>query len=165
SVVPTLAASVQSIAPSLAMDRLRLVAEILEESRALTRFETQLAITFAALALLLSAVGVYGLPSGEVTARWRELAARRALGASPRSTLWTVARPCALAIAGGLLLGLVGAVALTRTFASLLHGVSPTDLATFCAAPAVLVAVGVAAVGIGSLRVLAAEPAATLRGD
>ena len=84
SVIPTLTARLRRIAPDLPLDRVGRVAEALEESRAVTRFVTQLAATFAALALLLAMIGVYGLTAGDVSARWNELAIRLALGASHR---------------------------------------------------------------------------------
>jgi len=77
---------VREVAPNLAVDRTQRVADVLERSRSMARFNTQLVTAFATLALLLSAVGVYGLTSGEVAARWREVAIRLALGA--------IARPC-----------------------------------------------------------------------
>lgn len=106
---------------------MRRVAEDLEESRAVTRFSTQVAATFAGLALLLSMIGVYGLTSGEVSARWRELAVRMALGASRGETIWTVVRPCAVILGAGSALGLLGALSVAPALASLLHGVGPAD--------------------------------------
>src|SRR5439155_5264785 len=93
SIVPLLTARIRSIAPALALDRIRDVADLLDAGRAVTRFNTRLAGAFAVLALLLAAIGVYGLTAGEVAARWRELAVRLALGASRREALWTVIRP------------------------------------------------------------------------
>ena len=95
STMAALTARLRAVAPSLALDRTRRVAEALEQSRGVTRFAMQLANLFAALAVVLAMIGIYGLTAGEVTARWRELAVRLALGASRRDAFWTVLRPCA----------------------------------------------------------------------
>jgi ABC-type antimicrobial peptide transport system permease subunit len=135
----------------------------LERSRAVTRFNTQLAGVFAGLALLLSAMGVYSLTSGEVAARKRELAVRIALGAFPRSALWAVMRRCAAVMATGAALGVGGAFAAAPLLASLLHGVGPADAATLLAAPSILVSVGLAAAALATAPVFWIAPAETLR--
>jgi putative ABC transport system permease protein len=131
----------------------------------MTRFNTRLITTFAVLALLLSAIGVYGLTAGEVAARWREIAVRMALGASPRGVLWTMIRPCAGIILAGSAAGIAGALAVAPLLASLLHGVSPVDKSMFAAAPAVLISVGILAAVLASAQVLWAAPAETLRSE
>ena len=165
SVIPTLTARLRRIAPDLPLDRVGRVAEALEESRAVTRFVTQLAATFAALALLLAMIGVYGLTAGDVSARWNELAIRLALGASHRDVLLTVIRPCAAVLGAGTVPGTAGAVGAGRGLASLLQGVSPADLPTLVAAPFVLAGVGILAAMAAAGRVLQADPAVTLRGN
>jgi putative ABC transport system permease protein len=156
---------IREVAPNLAVDRTQRVAEVLEGSRSMARFNTQLVTVFATLALMLSAVGIYGLTSGEVAARWRELAIRLALGASPGHALWTVVAPCAAVTIAGAALGVVGGMIAAPRIASLLYGVRPDDAATMSAAPALLVAVGLIAAVLASARVLRATPAATLRGE
>jgi predicted lysophospholipase L1 biosynthesis ABC-type transport system permease subunit len=164
-IIPALTTRLRAVAPSLAVDRVRRVAEALEESRAVTRFSTQVAATFAGLALLLSVIGVYGLTAGEVSAQWRELAVRLALGASHRGILWNVVRPCAAILAAGAAIGVVGALGVGPALATLLHGVGPADISTLVAAPVLLAAVGMAAAILAAARVLRADPAATLRGE
>jgi predicted permease len=163
SIVQALADRVRRAAPTLAVDRVRRVAESLEESRAIVRFSTQLATTFAGLALLLSVIGVYGLTAGEVSARWRELAVRLALGASHVDALWTVMRPCVWVLAAGSALGTLGAMSAGPALASLLQGIDPADSSTLIAAPLLLGAVGMLAAAIAARRVLRADPSATLR--
>ena len=165
SILPALIGRIRTVAPQLALDRVRRVADTLEESRGMTRFEVQLSATFAGLALLLSAVGVYGLAAGEVAARWRELAIRLALGASPQGALWTAIRPCAILVAAGAAAGVLGATAFAPHLASLLHGVDATDPFSLVAGPAVLIAAGLVAALLASWRVLRAAPAETLRGS
>jgi putative ABC transport system permease protein len=161
-----LASRVREVAPRLPIDRVRPLADVLEPGRAMTRFNTRLITTFAALALLLSAIGVYGLTAGEVAARWHEIAVRMALGASPRGVLWTVIRPCAGVIVAGSAAGIAGALAVVAPLlASLLHGVSPVDRSILATAPAVLISVGILAAVLASARVLWAAPAETLRSD
>src|SRR5262249_46282517 len=110
-------------------------------------------------------IGVYGLTAGDVSARWRELAVRLALGASRRDVLWTVIRPCATVLAIGTALGLVGAVSVGPLLASLLHGVRPDDVPTPTFAPALLGAFGLFAAIVAALRVLRADPVSTLRAE
>ena len=165
SIIPALTSRLRTTEPALAVDRMRRLAEDLEESRAVTRFSTQVAATFAGLALLLSMIGVYGLTSADVSARWRELAVRLALGASRREAIWTVIRPCAAILGAGSALGFVGAVSVGPALASLLHGVGPTDGLTLTIAPGLLAAMGMLAAVLAATRVLRADPAATLRSE
>ncbi len=165
SLIPDLTARLRAVAPALALDRVQRVAESLEAGRAVTRFATLLAATFAGLALLLSVIGVYGLVAGEVSARWRELAVRLALGASHGDTLWTVLRPCAAILAAGAGMGVLGALSAGPAIRSLLHGVPPGDPYTLAFAPALLGLVGMVAAVLAAARVLRADPAATLRNE
>jgi putative ABC transport system permease protein len=165
SIVPALTGRLRAAAPSLPADRVHRVAAGLEESRAVTRFSTQVAALFAALALLLSMIGVYGLTAGEVSARWRELAVRQALGASRRDALGTVVRPCAAILAGGAALGVIGALSVGPGLASLLHGVSSADGPTLLMVPVVLGAIGIGAALLAARRVVGVDPAETLRSE
>lgn len=165
SLIPALITRLHRVAPDLPLDRVGRVAEALEESRAVTRFVTQLAGMFAGLALLLAMIGVYGLTAGDVSARWNELAIRLALGASRRNALWTVIRPCAAVLAAGTVLGTAGALGAGRGLSFLLHGVSPADLGTLVGAPLLLASVGLLAAMTAARRVLRADPAVTLRSN
>jgi putative ABC transport system permease protein len=165
SVVLELKERLSRIAPGLPFDRVEPVAAALEQSRAVTRFLTQVAATFAGLALLLSMIGVYGLASADVSTRWRETAIRLALGASRRRTLWTVIRPSAIVVAAGTLLGVVGAVSVGPALASFLHGVVPTTVSNLAGAPILLSSVGMVAALTAAVRVLRTDPAETLRGE
>jgi predicted permease len=165
SILPALGSRLRNAAPGLATDRVHRVAEALEDSRAVTRFSAQVATTFAVLALLLSMIGVYGLTASDVSARWRELAVRLALGASRREALWTVVRPCAVVLGIGTALGFAGSVSVGPALASLLHGVRPADFPTLATAPILLIALGLVAAALGAVRVLRADPAATLRSE
>jgi predicted permease len=162
-VIPALRTRLRALAPEFAFDRMGRVAEALEESRGVTRFITQATATFAGLALLLSMIGVYGLTAGDVSARWRELAIRLALGASRRDAIWTVIRPCAAVLGGGTALGIAGAVSVGPGLASLLHGVGPADAPSLAVAPILLSSIGLLSAMLAARRVLRADPALTLR--
>jgi ABC-type antimicrobial peptide transport system permease subunit len=165
SAVSLLASRLREVAPNLPIDRVRPLAEVLEPGRAITRFNTRLMTAFAALALVLSAIGIYGLTAGEVAVRWREIAVRMALGASPRAVLWSVIRPSAGVILAGSLAGVLGALAAAPFLASVLHGVDPADRSMLGAAPLVLMSVGILAAVLASARVVWIAPAETLRSD
>jgi len=163
AIIPELTARLHGMLPGLAMDRVHRVAESLEAGRAVIRFTTLLAATFAGLALLLSAIGVYGLVAGEVSARWQELAVRLAVGASYGDALWTVIQPCTAILVSGAITGFLGALSAGPMLQSLLHGVSPADAYALAFAPILLTAVGMLAAVLAGARVLRADPAVTLR--
>jgi len=165
AILAALTNRLRTAAPNLAMDRVRPLADTLEAHRAMTRFATQVTATFAALALLLSIVGVYGLTASDVGARWQEIAVRLALGASKGRAFWTVIRPCAIVLTIGMGLGVLGALWAAPALGSLLHGVGPTDVWALGLAPIVLGTIGAIAAALAARRVLQADPAATLRSE
>ena len=164
-VVPALTTRLRMVAPALARDRIHVLADDLQAGRALARFNTQLVSAFAGLALLLSAIGIYGLTAGEVAARWRELAVRLALGARHRDALWRAMRPGASSIVVGVIVGLGIALAAGRSMSALLHGIEPWDPVTLVSVPAILMGVGLLAMALAAARVLRADPAVTLRNE
>ena len=151
--------------PDLPAARLGPLADRLAAAGALvqSRFNAALLATFAALALALAAVGIYGAMSYLVAARTRELGVRMALGARRGDLLRLVlARGAALALAG-LLLGLAGAAALSRLLASLLYGISERDPWTFAAAAAISATAALIASLLPAHRASRLEPVAALR--
>src|ERR1043166_730943 len=96
---------------------------------------------FAGVALVLAAVGIYGVISYSVGQRTHEIGIRMALGAQPRDVLGLVVRQGAVLATAGLLIGLAGALAITRLLASLLYGVKTTDPLTFFAVSLLLAGV------------------------
>jgi putative ABC transport system permease protein len=137
----------------------------LSENVAAPRFRTLLLGVFAALAVLLSMAGVYGVMAYVVSQRSGELGLRMALGASPTNVQWLVLRQ-ALALTGaGLVVGLAGAVLATRLLTSVLFEVKATDPATYLAVAGLLAVVALAAGYIPALRAARVDPLAALRQD
>jgi putative ABC transport system permease protein len=120
-------------------------------------------IIFATTALLLAAVGIYGVMSYAVTRRTRELGIRVALGSSRREIVSLVLRQGMRLAAIGLAGGLVAAVALTRLMAGLLYGVRPADPATLAAVALLLGGIALAACYIPARRAMAVDPVVALR--
>jgi ABC-type antimicrobial peptide transport system permease subunit len=118
---------------------------------------------FAAVALALAAVGIYGAVAQVTQERRREMGLRSALGAGRLSIAWLVVRQGLGLTTAGLGLGLLGALALSRTLRSLLYQVEPVDLATLVATALVLTVVGVVACLAPALRAAAVDPAVVLR--
>jgi putative ABC transport system permease protein len=120
---------------------------------------------FALLALLLGAVGVYGVMAHLVVQRTREIGIRMALGAVPREILRLVLSQGAWLAALGIAAGLAGALAATRLLSSLLFDVGPTDPATFAATATALAAVAALASLLPALRALRTDPVEALRSE
>jgi predicted permease len=139
--------------------------QIITGSLAERRFTMLLLIIFAATALLLAAVGIYGVMSYAVSRRTHELGIRSALGASRREILGLVLRQGMKLAALGLAAGLVAAVALTRFMADLLYGVGPADPATLVAVTLLLGGIALLACYIPARRATAVDPVLALRSE
>ena len=137
--------------------------QLLSASVANERFNLFLLVLFAALALGLAAVGIYGVLAFGVSRRSREIGIRLALGARPRDVLRLVVRQGMQLVIAGVLLGIAGALALTRLMASLLYGVSPTDPATFVVVSALLPMVALIACYFPARRAMHVDPMVALR--
>ena len=156
-------AAVHELDPNQPIRRIATLDEVRAESLARQRFFTLLFAAFGTLALLLAAVGVYGVLAYSVGQRTREIGVRMALGAQVRDVMVMVLGEGMLLVLLGVGLGAAGSLGLTRVLASELHGVSATDPLTFVVAPAVLVAVAVVACYLPARRATRVEALAALR--
>jgi len=138
---------------------------VLDRNVAQRRFQTWLLALFSALALLLAAVGIYGVVSCAVMQSTRELGIRVALGAQTRDVLKLVVGQGMLLTVLGVGIGLLAAFALTRVLAGLLFDVTATDPTTFIAAPLALLAVALLACVVPARRATKVDPMVALRHD
>jgi putative ABC transport system permease protein len=134
-------------------------------SIAVPRFHATLLGAFAALAMLLAAVGIYGLLAYTVAQRTREIGVRMALGASRRGILALVIGQGAVLAGIGVAAGLAGAFASTRYLSSLLFGITPLDPATFVAVALVFAAVALFASYVPARRATRVDPLVALRSE
>jgi predicted permease len=157
--------AIAGIDPDIPAYKIRPMTEVVGNSAAHQAFTTLLLGSFAVLALLLSAVGLYGVLSYLIARRTSEMGIRIALGASRsevcRLVLVQGLRPACI----GLIAGLAGAVALMRTMQSLLFEVAATDWITFLSAPALLMLVAVIACVVPAWRAACADPVQALRSE
>jgi predicted permease len=157
--------AVHASRPDQALFNLRTMDEVMSTARAPRRTNTTLITAFGVLALLLAAIGVFGVVSYGVTRRTRELGIRAALGATAGSLVRLVATEGLLLALAGIVVGMGGAWAFSRALASLLYGVAPQDVATFIAAPLVLFGFVVVATMIPARRAAALNPVDVIRQD
>jgi predicted permease len=154
---------VREVDPDLPIYRLRTMDERVGESLARRRFAMLLLSVFAALALGLAVVGVYGVMAYLVSQGTRELGIRMALGASPRGILLLVVRRGFAVTMAGVLAGVAGAAVVTPLMRSLLFRVKPLDPVTFAAIPALLAAAALAATLVPARKAAQIDPLLTIR--
>jgi putative ABC transport system permease protein len=157
------AEEIHKIDPNLPVVHVTTLDGLLSETVAPRRFSTVLLGVFATLALVLAAVGIYGVMSYVVSLRINEIGIRMALGAQPRD-IWRliVGGGARLALAG-IAIGLAGALALTRLLSSLLFEVRASDPITFGAVALLLAAVALLACYVPARRAMRADPMIALR--
>ena len=154
---------VRSLDSTFALFRVRTMEEILSDSMASTTYQALLLGVFALLALLLTAVGIYGVMAYAVTQRTHEMGIRMALGAQPGAVLGLVIGQGAKLALAGVAIGLAGAFLVTQLMSSLLFGVSARDPLTFSAVAGLLTAVALLACYIPAHRATKVDPMVALR--
>src|SRR4029079_2148655 len=155
--------SVKAVDPEVPVYAVRTLAEIVSDRTAQRRLAVMLITVFAAVALLLAAVGIYGVMSYAVAQRTQEIGIRMALGAERRDILRMVLRHGSLMAVTGSGLGLMLALGLARLITSVLFQVSATDPPTFSVVPVVLIAVALLACYIPARRATRVDPLVALR--
>jgi putative ABC transport system permease protein len=155
--------SVASVDPTVPVSEIRTGEQLVSNSVASPRFTAVLLTAVAGLALILAAVGIYGLLSYVVSRQTREIGVRMAMGASGIGILSRVFRRELLLASAGTVLGIVGAMGATRLLQSLLFGVSTTDPVTFVAVPVQIAAVALVAAYNPARRATRVDPLVVLR--
>jgi putative ABC transport system permease protein len=161
----TLRTVVPSVNPSLTAANIRPMEQVVAQSVAVPRFNMLLVSAFALLALLLAAIGMYGVIAYSVAQRTHEIGVRMALGAERIDVLRLVLSEGMATAAGGVAVGLAGAAALTGAMTRLLFGITARDPLTFGAGAVMLLVVAVLASVIPALRATRVEPVTALRAE
>ena len=163
SIVPALRQTVWSIDPNQPIANVSTMEQIVSESIGKPRLNMALMALFGALAMILAAVGIYGLLSYTVTQRTKEMGIRMALGAQVADVLGLVLKQGMVLALIGQAIGLAAAFALTRLIRGLLFGVTPTDVTTFVVVSAVLTTIALLACYLPARRATKVDPLKALR--
>jgi predicted permease len=163
SLAPAVRRAVATIDPEQPVFAARTMEEYVDDALAQPRFRAALLGVFAAVALVLAAVGLYGMMAYSVAQRRQEIGIRLALGARPADVLRLIVGQGARLALLGVGLGVAGALALTRLLSGLLYSVTPNDPISFSAACALLLAVALAAAYLPARRAARVDPANVLR--
>ncbi|HEY2850199.1 MAG TPA: ABC transporter permease [Gemmatimonadaceae bacterium] len=163
--VPGIRRELRALDPALPLVGARTMADVFGRSVAGQRLPLAFLGAFAALSLLLAALGVYGVMAYAVTARSREFGIRTALGGQGGRIVWLVMRQGLATVGIGTVSGLIAAAVGTRVLSGLLFGVTTHDPVTFIVAPLVLMGVGVGACVLPALRATRANPLDVLRAE
>jgi putative ABC transport system permease protein len=165
ALVPAVRAAARALDPDVPLYQVQTLAQQVSRSLWRQRMQGQVLGAFAALALLLSVVGLYGVVSYAVAQRTRELGVRMAIGASRRQVVRLVLGQGARLALVGVGVGLLGALALARVVESLLYGVDSLDPLTFVAVPALLCAVALLACWAPARRATRVDPLIAMRAE
>jgi putative ABC transport system permease protein len=157
--------AIWDVDPDQPVSSLRAMSEVLDSELNNRNLQLTLIGAFAVLALVLAAVGLYGVLSYTVSQNTSEIGLRMALGAEQRTVVGSVVRAALGTAALGIVLGLIAALILTENIASLLYEVSPTDPTTVVAVTGVLLAITAVAAFVPARRAARVDPAITLRAE
>jgi predicted permease len=165
ALVPSIRDSVLALDKEQPLNDVRLLTDEVAQTYGTLRFPMMLVWIFAALALLLSAVGIFGVMSYTVSRRTQELAIRMALGADRPTVLRLVLREGLLVASIGVLVGLLAALGLSRVMANYVYGIRSTDPLTFVSAALLLMVVALAACYLPARRAASVDPMQALRSE
>jgi macrolide transport system ATP-binding/permease protein len=163
TLVPSIRREIRALEPNLPIPQIQTMKESVAASLFPARMGAWLIAVFGALALLLAAVGVYGVLSFSISRRIREMGIRLALGAEALGVFALVLRDGMRLVAAGLLLGLAGGLAVSRLLERFLYGVSTTDAATLAVSALVLLVVALVACVVPASRAMRVDPVTALR--
>jgi putative ABC transport system permease protein len=163
SVADSVAREVRAVDPEVPVFAARTMSEVVSRALSNRRFAMLLLVLFAGLALVLSAIGIYGVMAHTVNQRIHEMGVRLALGAQPRDVLGLVLRNGVTMALAGAAVGEAVAIALTRWMSGLLYGVTSTDPLTYVVAPASLGLVALLACYVPARRAAKVDPIVALR--
>ena len=163
AIAPAVQREIRTLDPNQPVSDVRTMNQVMAETVSRSRFNTLLLALFAALATLLSAVGIFGVMNYSVALRTHEIGLRLAIGAQPKQVLLLILRQGFLLTVVGVLIGLVASFALTRLLSSLLFGVTATDSATFVAISLLLLIVSLVACYLPARRAMQIDPLMALR--
>jgi predicted permease len=162
-VASTLRRAAAEVSGQVAISDVRPMSAVVADAVAAPAATTSLLVTMAGLALTLGCIGVYGVLSFLVSRQTRDLGIRLALGAQRRDVFWLVIREGAGLCLAGIVLGVAGAIALTRWLSSELYGISPTDPATYIAVAAMVSIATLVACYVPTRRAMGVDPLIVLR--
>jgi ABC-type antimicrobial peptide transport system permease subunit len=164
SAIPsTLRAAVREIDPQQSVGSILPVEAMIADSVAPRRLNFVLVTSFALVAVVLTAAGLYGVMSYIVTQRTREIGVRMALGATRRQAMALVVREAGIMVAAGIAIGIAGALWLTRWITTMLFGIDPADPLVYVAVSLLLASVALLAAAVPSDRASRIDPLQTLR--
>jgi len=162
---PAVRAAIARVDRLLPVNGMMTLEDVADTATGRHRFRASLVLAFAALALMLAMIGVFGVLAYSVQQRWREFGVRLAFGATSANVLALVLRSAARMVLAGTALGLAAAAALGGSLSAFIFGVQPLDPATFVAAAAVVGATSLAAAAVPALRASRIDPAVTFRNN
>jgi putative ABC transport system permease protein len=165
AIASSVRAAMRSVDPDQGVLSVGTMRALLEDSIARPRLQAVLVGAFAALALVMACLGLYGVLAYSVAQRRREIGVRVAIGASPKALLGLVVGEGVRLTSAGLVLGLAGALVVTRYLASLLYGVPPTDPVVFLGVTLILLMVAAAASYVPARQAMRVDPVVVLRDE
>jgi putative ABC transport system permease protein len=165
ALTPAVREVVRALEPQAPLSEIQTMTQVVNDSNARPRFYLLLFAAFAAVAVALAAVGIYGVVSYSVSRRTQEIGIRIALGARPRDVLAHVVRDGMRMALAGAVAGVLGALALTRVMGNLLYGVAPGDPLTLVAVSVLLTAIALVASTVPAVRATKTDPLEALRSE